>query len=68
MTVYLNLYSKKLSTIASGDTPIGSAGCAPDTDESINFKILRRRSYYTYIRVNYRLHYQKIMMFDIAIH
>jgi hypothetical protein len=28
---------KKLSTIASGATPIGRAGHAPDTDESINF-------------------------------
>jgi hypothetical protein len=34
--VYLSLYPKKLSSIASGATPIGSAGRTPD--ENLFFK------------------------------
>jgi hypothetical protein len=36
---YFGVYTQKKSTIASGDTPIGSAGRAPDADEIIKFKI-----------------------------
>jgi hypothetical protein len=46
--ITLSLYSNKNSTIASGATPIGSAGRAPDEDGNIGFTI----------RVNYRLHHQ----------
>jgi hypothetical protein len=38
---YFGVYTQKYSTIASGATPIGSAGHAPDVDEDINFKIPR---------------------------
>jgi hypothetical protein len=36
------MHEKKL-TIALGATPIGSAGRAPNADESIKFEILERR-------------------------
>jgi hypothetical protein len=38
---YFGVYTRKNFTIASGATPIGSAGRAPDADESINFEIPR---------------------------
>jgi hypothetical protein len=45
--VYLSLYPKKLSSIASGATPIGSAGRAPDENSvSKNNKEGERRLIY----------------------
>jgi hypothetical protein len=56
--VFLSLYQKNL-TIASGATPIGSAGHAPDEDETINFAS-KEGNYGTHIGVNYLLHCQRI--------
>jgi hypothetical protein len=54
----LSLYPKK-STIASGATPIESAGRTPDEDEIINFAS-KEANYRTRIGVNYRFHCQQI--------
>jgi hypothetical protein len=40
--VYLSLYPKKLSSIASGATPIGSAGRVPD-EISFSRKVKKAR-------------------------
>jgi hypothetical protein len=48
-----------LVTIASGATPIGSAGSAPDEEEIVNYAS-REINYRTRIGANYRLHCQKV--------
>jgi hypothetical protein len=54
--ICLSLYSKN-STIASGATPIGSAGRAPDEDG--NYRLhLEDKKYGLHIGVTYRLHCQ----------
>jgi hypothetical protein len=52
-------YTQKNLTIASGATPIRSAGRTPDEDEIINFAI-KKGTYGVPIGENYRLHCQRI--------
>jgi hypothetical protein len=54
----LSLYSTN-STIASGATPIGSAGRAPDEDGKYRLR-LEEGNYRLRIGANYQLHCQKI--------
>jgi hypothetical protein len=56
---YFWAYTQKNSTIASGATPIGIAGRAPDEDEINNFAS-KEGNYGTHIGANYQLHCQRI--------
>jgi hypothetical protein len=56
---YFLAYTQKISTIASGATPIGSAGRAPDEKEIINYASWKI-NYRTCIGENYQLHCPKI--------
>jgi hypothetical protein len=56
---YFWAYTQKNSTIASGATPIGSAGRAPNEDEIYNF-VSKEGNYGIHIGENYRLYCQRI--------
>jgi hypothetical protein len=63
---YFRVYTQKNSTIALGANPIGSAGRAPNADESINFKIPRGMLLHIHwSKLSTSL--SKLQKFDIAI-
>jgi hypothetical protein len=49
---YFGVYTRKNSTIASGATPIVSAGVHP-MQMKVSISKFQEASYYTYIRVNF---------------